>query len=276
MNGGYRRRGRGRDLFPLAMAGGVLLMLMVLGGIVVWGLWPSLAGGRTDDADRDRGTVPRAVQAEPAEAESAAQPAEIRSPVAAPIAESDTVRASEPSAGVAEAPREAVEEEPPSRRVEEAADPQRVQEAAAPRRVEAESTPAPEPSGSSAAPGSLAARQANERGLALFQRGHFADATEEFELAVRSAPSNAEYRNNYGWALMQAGRLAPAEEQLRTVVRMSPRRAIGYANLAEVRLARGDTADGIELYRRFLELNQDRERERIARDRLRRLGASVR
>ncbi|HJX26357.1 MAG TPA: tetratricopeptide repeat protein, partial [Thermoanaerobaculia bacterium] len=92
-----------------------------------------------------------------------------------------------------------------------------------------------------------------------------------FRRAVQAAPQSAAYRNNLGWALYLAGDLEGAGRELNETLRLDPRRAIAYANLGEVHAARGDTASAIAGYERFLELNNDARRERIAREKLRRL-----
>lgn len=113
----------------------------------------------------------------------------------------------------------------------------------------------------------------NREGEALFARGNFSAAVERFRRAVRAAPGNAYYRNNLGWALFQAGDLDGAGRELEEMVRIDPRRDIAYANIGEVRWARGDREGAIAAYRRFLELNTDPRRERIATAKLRRMGA---
>ncbi|MDP9347766.1 MAG: tetratricopeptide repeat protein, partial [Gemmatimonadota bacterium] len=86
-----------------------------------------------------------------------------------------------------------------------------------------------------------------------------------------AAPGNAYYRNNLGWALFQAGEVEAAGRELAEAIRLDPGRAIAHANLGEVRWARGDAAGAIAAYERFLELNTDPRRERIAREKLRRM-----
>ncbi|MDQ3309538.1 MAG: tetratricopeptide repeat protein, partial [Gemmatimonadota bacterium] len=111
----------------------------------------------------------------------------------------------------------------------------------------------------------------NREGEGLFERGNNAAAVERFRRAVQMAPANAYYRNNLGWALFQAGQVEAAARELEEVVRINPRRDIAHANLGEVRHAQGDIPGAIAAYERFLELNTDPRRERIAREKLRRL-----
>jgi tetratricopeptide (TPR) repeat protein len=113
------------------------------------------------------------------------------------------------------------------------------------------------------------AMRANEEGLKLFARRKYAESVLRFAEALASAPNNAAYRNNYGWALFRAGKPRDAERELLEVQRMDPDREIAYANLGEVRLALGDVAGGTRAYQRFLELNNDSVRQRIAEEKLR-------
>jgi tRNA A-37 threonylcarbamoyl transferase component Bud32 len=145
--------------------------------------------------------------------------------------------------------------------------------------------PAPRPASTSAVPvervpartaasggaGTASATRLNREGEALFERNDLARAVERFRLAVRAAPDNAYYRNNLGWALFEMGAVDEAGRELEATLRLDPRREIAYANLGEVRAAQGDTAAAIAAYERFVELNTNPRRERIALGKLRRL-----
>ena len=138
------------------------------------------------------------------------------------------------------------------------------------------STPEPKPAASEPAPaasGRSAAAYAREADR-LFTRGSYPAAVAGFRRAVAAAPRNAYYRNQLGWALFQTGDMAGAERELREAVRLDPDRAIAYANLGEVYRVRGDTPRAVTNYRRFLELNREPRRERIATEKLRSMGAT--
>ncbi|MBV9773281.1 MAG: protein kinase [Gemmatimonadetes bacterium] len=122
-----------------------------------------------------------------------------------------------------------------------------------------------------AASGGAGAARLNREGEGLFERGDVAGAVSRFRGAVAAAPGNAYYHNNLGWALFEAGELEGAGREIEQAIRLDPRRAIAYANLGEVRWARGDHAGAIAAYERFLELNGDPRRERIARAKLTRM-----
>jgi hypothetical protein len=131
--------------------------------------------------------------------------------------------------------------------------------------------PVVEPVPAAASAGGAGATALNREGEALFERGDLAGAIGRFRAAVRAAPGNAYYRNNLGWALFQSGSVEEAGRELNEAVRLDPRRDIAYANIGEVERARGNTAAAIAAYERFLQLNTDPRRERIAREKLRTL-----
>jgi len=122
-----------------------------------------------------------------------------------------------------------------------------------------------------ASAGGEGARALNHEGESLFDRGEVEAAVGRFRAAVRAAPGNAYYHNNLGWALFQAGQVEEAGRELNEAVRLDPRRDIAYANIGEVERARGNVSAAIAAYERFLELNTDPRRERIAREKLRSL-----
>jgi eukaryotic-like serine/threonine-protein kinase len=122
-----------------------------------------------------------------------------------------------------------------------------------------------------ASTGGAGAEGLNREGEALFERGEMDAAIGRFRAAVRAAPGNAYYHNNLGWALFQSGRVDEAGRELNEAVRLDPQRDIAYANIGEVERARGNTAAAIAAYERFLQLNTDPRRERIAREKLRTL-----
>jgi serine/threonine-protein kinase len=129
------------------------------------------------------------------------------------------------------------------------------------------------PRAAAPAGGAGAARYAREA-EGHFERGDCPAAVAGFRRAVAAAPGNALYRNQLGWALFQSGDLAGAERELQETLRLDPNRAIAHANLGEVRRVRGDTGRAIQSYRRFLQLNTDPRRERIAQEKLRGMGAT--
>ncbi len=123
-------------------------------------------------------------------------------------------------------------------------------------------------------PASRDASGLNREGERYFSRGELPAAVDRFRRAVAAAPGNAYYRNNLGWALFQAGDVDGAGRELREAIRLDPRRDIAHANLGEVHWARGEREAAIAAYERFLELNTNPRRERIASEKVRRMRAS--
>ena len=97
---------------------------------------------------------------------------------------------------------------------------------------------------------------------AMRQRATAAIPRYESELAKRR--SDPLLLNNYAWALHEAGRYAEAEQTLREVIRIAPNRAIAYANLGESLWKQGKNKEALAMYEKFLALNADPRRERIA------------
>jgi hypothetical protein len=85
-----------------------------------------------------------------------------------------------------------------------------------------------------------------------------------YERALAQKRSDPLLLNNYAWSLHQAGRYSEAEASLREVIRIAPNRAIAYANLGESLWKQGKNEEAAAMYRKFLELNTDPRRERIA------------
>ena len=81
-------------------------------------------------------------------------------------------------------------------------------------------------------------------------------------------PASALALNNHAWSLHLAGKYAEAESELREVIRMSPDRAIAYANLGETLWKQGKNDEAAAMYRKFLELNKDPRRARIAQSKI--------
>jgi TolA-binding protein len=79
--------------------------------------------------------------------------------------------------------------------------------------------------------------------------------------------------NNHAWSLHLAGKYAEAESELREVIRMSPARAIAYANLGETLWKQGENEEAAAMYRKFLELNKDPRRARIAQNKIAQITA---
>ena len=77
--------------------------------------------------------------------------------------------------------------------------------------------------------------------------------------------------NNFAWSLHLVGRYEDAEAYLREVIRISPDRAIAYANLGETLWKQGKASEAAAMYQKFLDLNEDPRRERIAQHKVSRI-----
>jgi serine/threonine protein kinase len=115
---------------------------------------------------------------------------------------------------------------------------------------------------------------ANQEGMRLYRNEDFEGALEQFRRAVLIDPDDPAYRNNLARTLHQLGMYAEAEDELVRVTRMDPARAVAYANLADTRLARADTAGAIAALERFLEVNNEPRQQGIQERRLRDLRAA--
>jgi tetratricopeptide (TPR) repeat protein/tRNA A-37 threonylcarbamoyl transferase component Bud32 len=115
------------------------------------------------------------------------------------------------------------------------------------------------------------ARDANREGLRHFQQREYGEALAAFRRASSLVPGEAEYRNNEGYALFRLGRRDEAAAVLEEVVERYPDRHVAYANLADVYLARGDTAAAVATLERLLDRDPPGPRRRLARQVLERI-----
>ncbi len=99
----------------------------------------------------------------------------------------------------------------------------------------------------------------NRAGLRDLQAGNFQSALEHFRRAHMIVPDNAEYRNNYAIALLNLGQYREAADELEYITTsIDPNRVVAHLDLANARLAAGDTSRAL-----------------IALDRVRRLPADA-
>ncbi len=113
----------------------------------------------------------------------------------------------------------------------------------------------------------------NQEGERLYARGDFERAAELFRRAAEVTPDDPVYRSNHGRALFRLGRLDQAKDELETSLRQDPTRALPYQNLADVYLARGDTARARESLEQFLQLSGDPAQREAAAEQLERLSS---
>ena len=89
-------------------------------------------------------------------------------------------------------------------------------------------------------------------GRLLEQRGRYADALAQYELALQHNPRNADVHNDMGNLLLGEGREAEAEEHYRAAIEAEPRHAFAHYNLAQRELARESLFEAERLLREAL------------------------
>jgi tetratricopeptide (TPR) repeat protein/tRNA A-37 threonylcarbamoyl transferase component Bud32 len=94
----------------------------------------------------------------------------------------------------------------------------------------------------------------NEEGNRLFRDGNYPAALQLFRQASEAEPDNREYRYNYGVALLKVGMAAEAADQLGEVIRTGGMGAGAFYNLAQARLALGDTVAAVTALQRAMAL----------------------
>ncbi|MEX2570131.1 MAG: serine/threonine-protein kinase [Gemmatimonadota bacterium] len=119
-------------------------------------------------------------------------------------------------------------------------------------------------------PTELDAFLANQDGVGHYSAGRYQEALTAFRRAVAISPDNPDYRRNFGRALWRLGMFEEAARELTRAIGLDPSRALPYANLAEVRLAQGDTAAAISSLEEYLDRDPEpasaASAERLLRD----------
>jgi len=92
-------------------------------------------------------------------------------------------------------------------------------------------------------------------GRLLERRGRYADAFEQYELALARNPRNADVHNDLGNLLLGEGREAEAEEHYRSAIEVEPRHALAHYNLAQRMLARESLFEAERLLREALRVH---------------------
>jgi tetratricopeptide (TPR) repeat protein len=100
------------------------------------------------------------------------------------------------------------------------------------------------------------------RASAFCQLGRFSEAMHDVTAGLALEPDSAHLHCLRGSLLLGSGELLGAEEALRNAVRLDPALAGGWANLAAVAHARGDTRAALDCLDRALEIEPDAELQR--------------
>ena len=109
----------------------------------------------------------------------------------------------------------------------------------------------------SVAPPAPDAAEINLSGIAAWRDGRFSEALRLFERALELDPTNAELRQNRGVALYQLNRFEDAARDLAASVESNPALDVPHVYLAQIQLAREDTAGAIASLEKYLETTGD-------------------
>jgi Flp pilus assembly protein TadD len=90
-----------------------------------------------------------------------------------------------------------------------------------------------------------AARELNERGLALWQRQRFGEAAVLFAQAHQADASDAEIAENLGYSLLKSGQVSQAEAPILAALALAPERASAWGSLGHIYAKQGRHADGV-------------------------------
>jgi len=90
-----------------------------------------------------------------------------------------------------------------------------------------------------------AARDLNERGLALWQRQRFGEAAVLFAQAHQADASDAEIAENLGYSLLKSGQVSQAEAAILAALALAPERASAWGSLGLVYAKQGRHGDGV-------------------------------
>jgi serine/threonine protein kinase len=115
----------------------------------------------------------------------------------------------------------------------------------------------------------------NQEGQRYYRGGDFERALEQFQRAVQISPGNADYRYNYALTLLRLRIPGEAAREFERVLRQDPARPAAHFNLAEARLALGDTTGAIASLENLLDVSTDPVERGRAERRLRDLRAAV-
>jgi serine/threonine protein kinase len=126
-----------------------------------------------------------------------------------------------------------------------------------------------------AAPTEMDAQVLHWEGLRYYREGDFERALEMFQRAVQISPGNPDYRYNYALTLLRLRIPDEAAREFERVIRQDPQRSAAHFNLAEARLALGDTTGAIASFENVLEVSGDAVERGRAERRLRDLRAAM-
>jgi uncharacterized caspase-like protein len=115
----------------------------------------------------------------------------------------------------------------------------------------------------------------NDRGTALFREKKYAQAAEEFKVAVELDPGSALAANNLGFAYFKLENYPEAIRWFEKTVTIDPKRAIAYYNLGDAYVQSNRGEDAKKAYEQFLQLQPNAKAAPQAREKLRALEGDV-
>ena len=115
----------------------------------------------------------------------------------------------------------------------------------------------------------------NDRGTALFREKKYAQAAEEFKVAVELDPASALAANNLGFAYFRLENYPEAIRWFEKAVTIDPKRAIAYYNLGDAYVQSNRGEEAKRVYEQFLQLQPNAKAAPQAREKLRALGGEV-
>jgi Flp pilus assembly protein TadD len=104
------------------------------------------------------------------------------------------------------------------------------------------------------------ARDLNERGLAQWQRGRFAEAAAIFSQAHAADAGDAEIAENLGYALLRSDQLDKAQAALMTALALDPGRASAWGSLGQVFAKQGKHREGLACMVTAYRFSRDKSR----------------
>jgi uncharacterized caspase-like protein len=106
------------------------------------------------------------------------------------------------------------------------------------------------------------------RGNTLFKEKHYQEAVDEFLLASKMDPRNAQAANNVGFMYSKLQRFDDAIRWTKKAIEIDPNRSVAYQNLGDLYYELSRPEDARPYYEKYLELASDKEYAATVRSRL--------
>lgn len=86
---------------------------------------------------------------------------------------------------------------------------------------------------------SMSSNMANSSGMGYYEKGNYAAASREFQMALMNEPNNPDYLANFAKSRQKMGDVSGAEQHFRQALTVAPDHQPSYHGLAELMLAQG-------------------------------------